>query len=202
MALNYQNFSSTIKTNRKKRIDELIVNPEIISCIDTNLHNMTLDEKIILLKKVASDELVNNILLTYAFSNLEINTVDNMSMKEFIKQATNILVKYYPKTGGEYFDDDYWTLYTHENTKPNDYILEAGECIFENTISYPYYANDETLRFLKNLVKNLNRLAKNIQVREKKMYIKSEHSIVVHICAVDKNVVSQDKIKRRGVFRY
>lgn len=200
--LSYQNFVHNTKDNRKNKISSLQYDPLIIDLIHNDLNNMTREEKILSLKKIITDDLLDNILLTYSFNNLGFNTRDHMDMNEFIKITKVLLAKYNSKAGGEYFDDDEWTIYTHTNTKPNDYILEVGECIFENTISYPHYTKEQTIMFLRNLVKILNKLAENILVCEKKIYVKSEHSIIVHVYAMDKQIVNHNNFKNKTIDKY
>jgi len=200
--LGYQNFKTNAKITRKNKIAALPQNADISATIHDNLKTMSSDEKIIILKKIISNELIDNILLTYALNNVEIETKDVMSLDEFMKAASDILIKYHPKAGGHYFDDDEWALYTCKNDSNNDYILEDGECIFENTIPYVYYTNEETQNFIKNIIKILNKLAKNIAVCEKKMYVKSEHSIILHIRALDKNLVNFEKFKEKKLLKY
>lgn len=201
-ALNYQNFNYHVNSNLKNRIAAMQSLDEIIETVHNNLSTMSKEEKLSTLKRVITDDLLDNILLTYSFNNLDFAPLKSVTIDTFIQLASSILVRYHPKAGGEYFDDNTWTLYTSKNTEPNEYILEEGECIFENTISYAHYTCDTTLNFLKNLIRVLNQIADNIIVREKKIYVKSEYAIIVHIHAIDKNIISPKSIKAGKINKY
>jgi len=201
-SLNYQNFNYVTKTYRRNKIALMPAHDDVVQIIHNDLNTMSQDEKMSIFKQVVTNDILDNILLSYALNNLEFTPVDYMDIDTFASIASSIFARYHPKAGGEYFDDDKWTLYTSENTSKNSYILEKGSCIFENTIPFAYYTYNQTLDFVVNLIKVLNQIANNIYVIEKKIYVKSEHIIIVHIYAVDKKLISSEKFKSQTIGKY
>jgi len=200
--INYQNMNFDLKFNRKNKIQSLSCDLPTVISVHNSLSNMEMNEKLQLLKKVATDDLIDSVLLSYAFNNLKFETIESMVIDTFIQITRALLEKYHPMAGGEYFDDSKWTLYTDEDNAPNDYVLSYGECIFENSISYPYYTNSQTIMFIKNLIRILNQIAKNIKVYEKKIYIKAEHMIIVHLYILDTNILCPNRYKENKVQKY
>lgn len=200
--ISYQNLNFDLRFNRKNKIQSLPCDLPAIISIHNTLSGISMDEKLQLLKKIASDDFIDSVLLSYAFNNLKFETVEHMVIDAFIQITRALLEKYHPMAGGEYFDDSKWTLHTDEDKKPNDYVLSYGECIFENSISYPYYINSQTIMFMKNLIRILNQIAKNIKVYEKKIYIKAEHMIIVHLYILDTNVLCPNRYKENTVQKY
>ena len=110
---------------------------------------------------------MKRILLEYELKNFKQNVdkVKEMTMDEFIKEATFLLNRYQCKAGGYHIEDCEWTMYTSETIPDNgEHYVKDNEILFVNSIDNNDLENDEVDSYLNLLVDRLDSLADNIDV--------------------------------------
>src|SRR5690606_29169028 len=133
--------------------------------------------------QVLTTELINKTLLSYAFYGLKLLPKDNLTLKEFIKIADSILLKYHHKADGFYFDDPIWRKYL----KGDMYEINENECIYENTIFIYLFDNGYVHKYLKKLLQHFNNISNNFIVIQKEIINEKEKTVVIHFHIYEKN---------------
>ena len=99
---NYQLNRSLEPTNNTKNLADIIHN---------NYDNMQLEELKSLVIKLISPNEIKSKLLKFELEHYEEKPKD-LTLQEFIKEATAILLRYQHKAGGFNLEDNQWTIYT------------------------------------------------------------------------------------------
>lgn len=109
---------------------------------------------------------IKNLLLEYELKNFKQDTIKEMTMDEFIKEAKFLLNRYQGKAGGFSLEDSEWKMYTSdsmlEETHSKHYIKD-NEILFVNSVDNCDLNDDKLENYLDLLVDRLNSLANNIK---------------------------------------
>ena len=106
-------------------------------------------------------------LLELEFNNMKIKTEKKMTLEIFDKQAQQIFNRYQCKAGGQLFEDYQWIV--HRKGSKN-YRVQENEVFYENSIPLKYATDQSTKNYLERLIKILDSLAENINVRFRDYY--------------------------------
>jgi hypothetical protein len=148
--------------------------------INKNLHNMDINEKLNILKKIKTEHYINKELLKFEFENYIPKICQKR--KDIIKEMNYILKRYQYIAGGYKLEDE-WTFYNFENNK---YELYKNEIIFENSISQYYKENDEEhLIFINKIVEKFRKISDKTKVNFKYIKDKIEKDVYWIIIKVD-----------------
>lgn len=127
------------------------------------------------------------ILLNYELHTRILTSIDNnnvLTLKEFEKKSINIFNRYQNRAGGFALEDRQWRVHT---VLSNRYQVIENEILFENSVPLVDEEDRETNIYLKNIVKLLNTLSKNIVVELREKQRKNSKIINVLIWGTDIN---------------
>lgn len=102
----------------------------------------------------------------------------DMSLAEFIKEATLLFKRYQSKAGGFSIEDDTWTLYNSESDSRS--VLQ-NEVVFENSVSKYDMFNEDTTSFIDLISNRLNSLSDQIKVTKDAVLKEEDGVLWIHI---------------------
>lgn len=121
---------------------------DIVNHIHSDLDTMSLDEKIKLLNKISQEEFFDKQLLKYELKHYHPKKHHFKNDTELIEYVIGVLDRYQWKTGGMYIEDDQWTI-----SKDTE---DTSDIIFQNTIDIRDGYDNDTMNFMKSIVRILN----------------------------------------------
>lgn len=132
---------------------------ELATYIHDNYGRMDEQEmKCIAMKCLDLNE-IKEILLSFEFVNYRPESKE-MTLNKFIKEAMKMFDKYY-RIGGTLIEDEKWIVHKSDSNK---FEVSEHEVLFHNTIDNMDVNDGGIQDYLGRLVKNLNRIAPNVDV--------------------------------------
>lgn len=155
-----ENYNTLIDIRNEGIYDKKnnVKNDDIVKIIHNDYNIMDNVEKKYILTKIITTKDVNRILLNYELTNYTPEK-KMMNMNEYIKEAQKMFLRYQHKAGGFNINDTIWTIHKNNSTK---YKIKKNEVFFENTIKEKYMEEEETSKYLKNILRLLNNISLNV----------------------------------------
>nr|QBK88486.1 MAG: hypothetical protein LCMiAC01_01630 [Mimivirus LCMiAC01] len=146
--------------------DDFMVNIAEKRTLAETIHNkydgMSMDEMRNTVASCMSDKHVKRTLLNFELKYSIITPVfKKLSIEQFTKEALQILKKYQCKAGGYYIEDRDWTVHTQTS---DEYEVKNYQIVLENSADKRNCQDNETINYLKNIVRLLNGLSNDIKV--------------------------------------
>jgi hypothetical protein len=166
-------FGSDRITERKLPLDE---QHKLAAYIHNNITASDYNEKLLLYKKILTENRLNRELLAYELRHYQPEQVKTFN--DVVSAAEKYLARYHQLAGGFLLEDNKWNLHKHDD-KIVKYQLKANEVIFDNSLLGIYKYDGETISYVKALVGFLSRLSGSIRTTYK--YINEPHDDIVWI---------------------
>lgn len=176
----YENYNYNIQESTKSDI-------ELAKYINKNLYKMENEEMSLLINKCLSFNQKKKFLLEYELKHYK-EIPQDMSLKEFIKKASDILKRYTWKAGGFLLEDRLWIV---QDKSSDEFMIEDNEVIFLNSIEKQDLDNTETKLFLHRIIDRLNCLCSNIKVKQQHRLFNTTIWILLH--ATYNTEITEDK---------
>jgi hypothetical protein len=154
--------------------------PEDINYLHDNYHNMDINDKYMMLRKLVPETQINAILLRIEMANYE-PTKKVTNLEDFMKLTNKILTRYQHKAGGFRFEDDLWLI----GNRGFDIILS-------NSLSEVNY-DRETTEYMEMLTRILNKLSDNINVKFRFNHARKDRIIWAELVIKDDNLQDEQE---------
>lgn len=138
-------------------------NKALAKHIRRNFDTMTPDEMKETVLKCMTEKQIKKILMEFELRQYRPASKGEMSLDKFIKKTLNVLSRYQCRAGGYYIEDMEWTVHRSDS---DDYEVEDYQVVLINSIDIKDSEDNETIKYMENIVEYLNCISDNIEVEQ------------------------------------